>query len=360
MQRILIKFMCVSFCLIQMPLRASVDILNSEDTTPQAVRAVLPAKISTIHTKENAWVNKHDLLLVLEMMKIEIKVLAPFSGFVQKILVMPSSMVAQDEAVILLSKQLPVSEQKSSHQQGTEENVLPVNSLLENDEDRASALKNEDLINEAGLGDAFLEDVTTLRPSIPMLYIQPFSESRISKMSPHVQSKFVVHVQPIVSFPTSYGYAFTQMQDKITKLSEVNALGHSPRVVGRPIRRVDVLRDLSHIPSLRVTKIDEESRPFTPPFMGYLLKVKSNLEHAFNKISQSFDEKFFQQVMWVWVLLFALLLAQEETLLARTLYRLNLRVRGRKIYARIVMVGEREEILSQGNDNSMRPYRKVS
>ncbi len=65
----------------------------------EAVRAPMPAQVRAVQVSEGDMVEKGQTLLLLEAMKMEIRVKAPIAGRVQKLLVTPGQAVEKEQAL---------------------------------------------------------------------------------------------------------------------------------------------------------------------------------------------------------------------------------------------------------------------
>jgi biotin carboxyl carrier protein len=65
-----------------------------------AVRAPMPAQVRSVHVGEGESIEKGDTLVLLEAMKMEIRIQAPQAGRVRKVLVEPGQTVARDQVLV--------------------------------------------------------------------------------------------------------------------------------------------------------------------------------------------------------------------------------------------------------------------
>lgn len=68
------------------------------------IKAVLAGKIISMHVENNQKVKKGDLLLVLEAMKMENEIRAPFNGIISKVNVESGNLVIKDEILVELQE----------------------------------------------------------------------------------------------------------------------------------------------------------------------------------------------------------------------------------------------------------------
>ena len=72
----------------------------SQQVKKIVVKAPIPGKILQILVKENEHVEKEQLILILEAMKMKNRILAPIGGRITQILVIEGEMVPQDHPLI--------------------------------------------------------------------------------------------------------------------------------------------------------------------------------------------------------------------------------------------------------------------
>jgi acetyl/propionyl-CoA carboxylase alpha subunit len=65
-----------------------------------AVRAPMPAQVRALHVAEGESVQKGDTLLLLEAMKMEIRIQAPHAGTIRRVLVSTGQTVARDQVLL--------------------------------------------------------------------------------------------------------------------------------------------------------------------------------------------------------------------------------------------------------------------
>ncbi len=90
--------------------RKKISVRTSEDTdhiniSPKVVRADISGKVLKIYVNQNQKVNKGDSLMVIEAMQMQIPVISPINGFVEKIYVSVGDMVQKDMECIILKDQ---------------------------------------------------------------------------------------------------------------------------------------------------------------------------------------------------------------------------------------------------------------
>jgi len=73
------------------------------ETTERAVRAPMPASVRMVSVHEGALVEAGQTLLVLEAMKMEIRVAAPRAGVVEKVLVAAGQTVEKEQTLLELA-----------------------------------------------------------------------------------------------------------------------------------------------------------------------------------------------------------------------------------------------------------------
>jgi len=71
----------------------------------EIIEAPLPGTIISIMVKENDRVDEDDIILILESMKMENEIYAPFKGIVNKIFINIGQQVNKGEQLMLISKQ---------------------------------------------------------------------------------------------------------------------------------------------------------------------------------------------------------------------------------------------------------------
>jgi glutaconyl-CoA decarboxylase len=69
----------------------------------KTVNAPLPGKVIAVQVKNGDMVERGDLLLVLEAMKMHNKILSPFKGIIQEVKVSPGQTVSTGEPLVLLA-----------------------------------------------------------------------------------------------------------------------------------------------------------------------------------------------------------------------------------------------------------------
>lgn len=83
------------------PYLKSVDeTFESQKLKKIIVRAPIPGKILQILVKEQEYVKKEQLILILEAMKMKNRILSPIKGFVKQIFVKVDENVGQDQQLI--------------------------------------------------------------------------------------------------------------------------------------------------------------------------------------------------------------------------------------------------------------------
>lgn len=69
------------------------------------LQAPMPGKVVKVLVKENQKVSKGELLLILEAMKMEHKIIAPHNGILKKIFFQEGERVSQDDALAEIQEQ---------------------------------------------------------------------------------------------------------------------------------------------------------------------------------------------------------------------------------------------------------------
>lgn len=69
----------------------------------KTVNAPLPGRVIAVQVKNGDLVERGDLLLILEAMKMHNKILSPFKGVIQEVKVSPGQAVSTGEPLIVLA-----------------------------------------------------------------------------------------------------------------------------------------------------------------------------------------------------------------------------------------------------------------
>jgi biotin carboxyl carrier protein len=112
------RWLAVDGCAYRLEKPRSLARRRAEAQAENALRAPMPAQVRLIEAEEGQRLEAGQTVMVLEAMKMEIRLAMPRPAVVQRILVQPGETVAKDQVVVEIGDSLnaPVDKfSKSSH-----------------------------------------------------------------------------------------------------------------------------------------------------------------------------------------------------------------------------------------------------
>lgn len=276
----------------------------------QPVRALFDSKVLSVHVNEKQWINKYDLICVVEIAnKMTMNIPAPQSGYIHRIAVSPLSQVQKNDELAVMTPTLPEM-QKSEHHAAPEtlsthvpEDDKP-NELINDSNEALDPIATFDANDSAGRSS--LKDVNHVWSDVKSIR----SNALVSSHGPETFSIIIklLEKQPqlIIGRDTHY----TQQIEK--SFSGIKSRHHvvKPRVMQH--QNETATDD-------RIESKDLSNAYRHQGVHSIVLSLKDDIRLL--KIAfLNWDWRAFQRVCWCFVFALSLLLAQDD-MVVRRIYR---------------------------------------